>query len=333
MFKILLCLLLCFASWAHAADLSWNASVVDAEHAAPDGYRINWGSTPGVYTGQADAGTALTWHIPDDWYGSYYFAASAYNSAGQSGYSNEVIFTRDQQQYIGATGITASRYQVEKMAIERIGTYLGHLMTSGQTTYAWSVTIPSDCTCIVIIGGGYSVYSGEPLISADLNGTQSFFVDQSLDAANDSNVFAGHLFSPSATGAQTINFTLGAHGYDTYVYLLFYKGVATTGLRDSDEAQGTSLTLTTQSGDFVVTVGTDQDNNSITWTNATEIYDYADSAGFSVAIAETVADGTTETVSISGSNCAIAAIVLQPAAGGGASAVPVIMRSYRARRN
>lgn len=115
MLKILSILLLLCGSWAQAADLAWNASVVDEQHAAPDGYRIHWGSEPGVYTGQVDVGNQLFYHIPDDYYGTFYFVASAYNEAGQSGYSNEVLFTRDQpQQHIGATGLRASRYQIEE---------------------------------------------------------------------------------------------------------------------------------------------------------------------------------------------------------------------------
>ncbi len=99
---------------ASGADLQWNASVPDETHGVADGYRIHWGNSPGIYTGQADTGLSTTWHIPDDWFGQFYFAASAYNTAGQSGYSNEVLFTRNAPSYTGATGLRASRYQVER---------------------------------------------------------------------------------------------------------------------------------------------------------------------------------------------------------------------------
>lgn len=181
---------------------------------------------------------------------------------------------------------------------------------SGETAYAWNVTIPSNTTCIVLTVGGYSVYSGNPLESANLNGTQNFTVDQNADNSGGVSVGVAHLFSPGATGSQTINFTTGSYGYDAYVYVIYYSGTATDGLRDSDGGVTNSLTLTTVSGDAVVSVSV-REESTIDFTNATEIDENYLDYGATVGIAETSADGVSETVGTNGA--VLASIVLKPA--------------------
>jgi len=188
------------------------------------------------------------------------------------------------------------------------------VLSDSETEIAWTVTIPASTTAIVITSHACAFWSGNPLVSADLNGTQNFTVDANIDPASDAGVGIGHLFSPGSTGLQTINVTVGSHGYEGYLYVIYYSGTATDGIRDSDAVGGTSLTLTTQSGDMVVSAATDADNTSISWTNATEIDEYAAPATYGIAIAQTAADGTSETVSTSGSNVGLVAIVLKPAA-------------------
>lgn len=207
------------------------------------------------------------------------------------------------------------------MAIAR-ESFQERVLADSETVIAWSVTIPANTTAIVITAHAYSFYSGNPLISANLNEAQNFTIDANIDPASDAGVGIGHLFSPGSTGSQTINIVVGSHGYDGYLYVIYYSGTATDGIRDSDAVGGTSLTLTTQSGDMVVAAATDADNTSISWTNATEIDEYAAPAAYGIAIAQTAADGTSETVSTSGSNVGLVAIVLK--AGGGASSTPSI---------
>lgn len=192
--------------------------------------------------------------------------------------------------------------------------YEERVFSDSETTIAWTVTIPANTTAIVLTVLGYGFYSGNPLISANLNGTQNFTVDANIDPASDSGAGIGHLFSPGSTGSQTVNITVGGHGYAGYLYIVYYSGTATDGIRDSDAIGGTSLTLTTQSGDMVVSAATDSDNTSISWTNATEIDEYAAPASYGIAIAETAADGTSETVSTSGTNVGLVSIVLKPGA-------------------
>ena len=182
---------------------------------------------------------------------------------------------------------------------------------SGESTPTLAITIPAGTTAIILSVHSYGFYGGSPLISASI-GAQNFVVDANIDPANDSGVGIGHLFSPASTGAQNLSVTVSGHSYDGNFYVAYYSGTATDGLRDSDAIGGTSLTLTTVSGDMVVSAATDADNTSITWTNATEIDESAMVAGYGVAIAQTAADGTSEAVSVGGSNSGMAAIVLKP---------------------
>jgi len=71
---------------AHAADvkLAWNAS------ANAIGYKLHVGTASGSYTQHIDVGAVTAATVPSLAAGTkYYFAASAYNTVGESGYSNE----------------------------------------------------------------------------------------------------------------------------------------------------------------------------------------------------------------------------------------------------
>ena len=54
-------------------------------------YKVYCGSVSGVYSAPLDVGAAL--EHPISTAGKYYCAATAYNTAGESGFSNEVFFT------------------------------------------------------------------------------------------------------------------------------------------------------------------------------------------------------------------------------------------------
>lgn len=192
--------------------------------------------------------------------------------------------------------------------------FQGRVLSDSESSFAWTVNIPASTTAIVLTVQAHGFYSGNPLVSANLNDSQNFTVDANIDPASEAGVGIGHLFSPSSTGSQTVNIVVGSRGYVGYLWIIYYSGTATDGLRDSDAIGGTSLTLTTVSGDMVVSAATDADNTSISWTNATEIDEYAAPASYGTAIAQTVADGTSETVSTSGSNVGLVSIVLKPGA-------------------
>ncbi len=77
-----------FTTLAHSAQvtLSWH-SVAEA-----DGYKIYYGSESGTYQAPNDVGAQTTYSLSLD-PGTYYFAVSAYNNYGESGYSEEVPCT------------------------------------------------------------------------------------------------------------------------------------------------------------------------------------------------------------------------------------------------
>lgn len=349
MLKILLCLLLCFASWTQAADLAWNASVVDEQHAAPDGYRIHWGSEPGVYTGQSDAGLALTWHIPDDWYGQYYFVASAYNSAGQSGYSNEVIFTRDQPQpYTGATGLRASRYQIG-----------GHMAITVGAATSDSITGVSDTSLVVTAPAG--IVDGDCLIAFAICDTDAGRTIATLSGwtalgggAHDVGGYRAYVwFKKSASEGSSYTWTISGTYSAASIGIIRISGAVCDGASDITVAAGGNTTndqtsecpnITTPENACLILWlegASAQTASSCNRGGATERLDVAgggsgDAYHLSIWTEEIASAGSVTGAVITrtgyGGNSTFA-IALKTASGGGASAVPVIMRSYRARRN
>lgn len=347
MLKILSILLLLCGSWAQAADLAWNASVVDEQHAAPDGYRIHWGAVPGVYTGQSDAGNALTWHIPDDWYGSYYFAASAYNAAGQSGYSNEVIFTRDQpQQHIGATGLSASRYQVE-------GQQMASYVNSNHAQDISGGVSSVQCELTGITAGNLIVailyIEGSEITPTISDGTSNLTPatpgvnPDTIDGTWDQRYYPFYLlsanggdltFTASWTGGrETVGLSIIEFSLSSGTWAL--DGQASYGYGGSSTLVSGSLTTT---GSEVVCIGfgnlwtsAGYTDEQIGGADAIEIVDVESYSGFVSYRISTILNGTA--TALASRTAAFLCGLIAFKAAGGASAVPVIMRSYRARRN
>ena len=86
----LLLSVLSMPAFAGQASLAWNAS----PSSDVAGYKVHYGTASGTYATHLDVGSALSATIPNLNSGTtYYFAVSAYNSAGESGYSNEASAT------------------------------------------------------------------------------------------------------------------------------------------------------------------------------------------------------------------------------------------------
>jgi hypothetical protein len=84
----LLIFLIGFYSNALGATLSWTASTGEVT-----GYRLYYGTSAGSYTKNVDVGNVVSYSTDPLLLTEgtlYYFAVTAYNSAGESGYSNEV---------------------------------------------------------------------------------------------------------------------------------------------------------------------------------------------------------------------------------------------------
>ena len=74
--------------------LLWDPYDPASGTSAPTGYRAYYGPTPSGYTNSTDVGMNVTHSISNLTAGNtYYFAVTAYNSAGESPYSNEVSKT------------------------------------------------------------------------------------------------------------------------------------------------------------------------------------------------------------------------------------------------
>jgi hypothetical protein len=73
---------------AAGVTLEWDANTeIDLK-----GYRIHWGTAERTYTQHVDVGNVTTYTVTGLADGTWYFAATAYNTSGiESAYSNEVF--------------------------------------------------------------------------------------------------------------------------------------------------------------------------------------------------------------------------------------------------
>lgn len=86
----LLATLFAYPAVAGQASLAWNASA----STTVTGYKVHYGTASASYSTHLDVGSALSATVPNLAAGAtYYFAVTAYNSAGESGYSNEASAT------------------------------------------------------------------------------------------------------------------------------------------------------------------------------------------------------------------------------------------------
>lgn len=215
------------------------------------------------------------------------------------------------------------------MAISRLNY---QRFTDSTDPAAISITVPSGTDAIVFVAG---YYDSDGLVSVDIDGSLSFTIDFSQVSSGDADSAAiAHYLGTVSAGGHTLNVNWGSsRDYVGGLYVIYFSGVDSVGIRDTDNTQSASatLTFTTAVGDVVIVGGgTDVDP---TVSNATKI-NYTLNSGMGAFIAELTADGTSEAIGVSSAaNEGWGGIVLRMASGGGSSAVPVIMRSYRARRN
>jgi PKD repeat protein len=86
----LLVTLFAYPAAAGQASLAWNASA----SATVTGYKVHYGTASASYATHLDVGNVLSVTVPNLAAGTtYFFAVTAYNSAGESGYSNEASAT------------------------------------------------------------------------------------------------------------------------------------------------------------------------------------------------------------------------------------------------
>lgn len=332
--RILIICLLLFASIAGAATLQWNASVVDDTHGAPTGYRIHRGTAPGVYDWQIDVGNVLQWPIPDDLYGSYYWASSAYNGAGSSGYSNEVYWQRAPPQYAGATNLRASKLQGEKMGF----------------TYVNSATAVDSTTCNKPSGTAQGDLLTALILSVDdeamtISGWTEDYSKN--DSSYGDNVLTFKVFSKIAGANEPASYSIT--GYTGYFIAWGIVAHTPAGTPSFDTGAASMAESTTNSATIVANTLTTSLSNglifyfglksavSCSWTSPSGVTERAeiDTGFFSTEIQAAAGASTarTFTCSVSDTEWRGVITVAYKDVVGGASAVPVFMRLYRARRN
>lgn len=87
----LVAMLFTLMGWSATANFVWDANPASD---AVTGYRIYWGPNSRTYTNNVTLGNVTTGSVTNLNEGdTYYFAATAYNAAGESDFSNEVFFT------------------------------------------------------------------------------------------------------------------------------------------------------------------------------------------------------------------------------------------------
>lgn len=335
-------ILLLIASFAGAASLQWNASVVDEDHAAPTGYRIHRGTATGVYDWQIDVGNAIQWPIPDDLYGSFYWAASAYNSSGSSGYSNEVFWQRappEPPQYIGATNLRASKLQT-------IGNDMGftHIASISHIVAATTTTVVLDSTLNVVAGDLLVCFAnwedGTATVSVSDGGSNSLTM-KTPHAGGGAWGAMGYKIAASANATATFTMTLGtARPYKTLLISQFRPDAGETVTEDASNT-GAGTSGTTHSSGTINTAGTDEvvigaakNYTGLTYTNEQIGGAAADGSldeGNLSAIWYKIYTSTQSNIAASATGpsgdwvCDI--IAFKSASGGGASVVPVFMLS------
>jgi hypothetical protein len=114
-----------------SVTLAWDANTDQI-----DGYRVYWGTAPRSYQNHYDVGNATTFAVPRTFGpGQYFFAASAYLGATESGYSNEVSMAV-------LPSPPPSSPQITMIAASSILTT--------QATIAWTTDV--DCSGTVLYG-------------------------------------------------------------------------------------------------------------------------------------------------------------------------------------
>lgn len=134
--------LLAFPALAGQASLAWNAS----SSTTVTGYKVHYGTASGSYSTRVDVGNTLSATVPNLTSGTkYYFAVTAYNSAGESGYSNEATATIPAAVAPPVASFTAS----PATGTAPVNASFVSTSTGSITSYAWAFGDGSTATTAV----------------------------------------------------------------------------------------------------------------------------------------------------------------------------------------
>jgi hypothetical protein len=366
--RVVICLaIILLAGSANAADLAWGPSPVnqaccDAGDCtgcdgccAPTGYKIYYGNQSGTYQNQIYVELNTQWHIPDVWpNGIYYFAATGYNAAGESGFSNEAIFTKDIQQTVQpASGGAWQLAFVEDqpMAISFTQLTEGYSTNNPATTASISPTANRQ----VFVAVGTSL-NGAETVESDTLSVSGCNLTWTQVGANKTWGFRRGIYvwrgvgaSPSS-GVLTITYTPTNGYYEQMKWSVdeaaSVDATTPTGApfyNESIDENATSLSVTiseTPGTDDIVYAVFGIENNTTPSLNSeldNTLTNFGDSTGtrrfvvaYDSAPDSTPVPGLTwSTPSYTGG----IAFIINAAAGGSQSIIPILMHSYRLRRN
>lgn len=187
------------------------------------GYKVYWGTVSRNYSWYADAATQTSYAVPSLSQGAtYYFAATAYDAAGnQSGYSNEIAYTVP----------SACTYAISP-ASQSIGAGGGIANTNVSAGTGCNWTTSNSTSWITITSGASGAGSGTVTYTANANtGTASRTAGLTI---------AGQILTVTQAGAPTYTLSVSTGGTGS--------GTVTNNPSGTTFAAGTSVTLTATPG-------------------------------------------------------------------------------------
>lgn len=208
---------------AGQATLAWDTNT------EPDlaGYKLHYGTASKTYQTSIDVGNMTSHTVTNLVDGqAYYFAATAYNSAGkESSYSKEISFTTGGLPEVNLVGNTASIVDGDTSPSTADLTDFGKAKISGGKvvrTFAIQNT-----------GSGALTLSGSPLVAVSGANAADFTVTLLPSAtvpAAGSTTFSV-TFAPSATGTRTAKLTIANNdaNENPYDFAIQGKGVSPPG--------------------------------------------------------------------------------------------------------
>ncbi|MGB7989286.1 MAG: PKD domain-containing protein [Candidatus Methylophosphatis roskildensis] len=127
---VLLLALFAHPALAGQAGLAWNASA----SSTVTGYKIHYGATSAAYSTHVDVGNSLSATVPNLTAGAkYFFAVTAYNASGESGYSNEASATIP----VAVSAPVALFDATATLGTAPLATTFTSKSTGSITSYAW----------------------------------------------------------------------------------------------------------------------------------------------------------------------------------------------------
>jgi len=326
-----------------AASVQWNASIVDAEHGAPDGYRVYYGLAADQLTTTYDVGNQLNFPIPETWNpATYYFGVRAYNASGESGWAT----TPEGQTWVSytkadppidppsvATEVLVAWEQVweQQMAIDCT-------LASATITY----TSRKNSTVSKPTG----VVDGDDMIAVHYIESETTVTppsDWTLVTALDLTAGAAwaRVYYKKAGASEPSSYTWSHSSAATQAAIKRFTGFSTETLLDCavetnngymSPVTAESITTVTDGAALIFIPISYGGDNATGFTSP--LVEYIDIGQFALAAGIKTPAGATGTVTATGMDGdASILMAIRPYASAGASAVPVIMRSYRARRN